>query len=143
MENLPITYRGVVYPWYCDHMGHMNIMWYAGKFDEATWNLVHLFGGTPPYMKTENRGFVAAEQRIAYRKELLAGNIVYIRSGVIEIKDKVFRFFHEMFSQDTNEIAAITWLTGVHIDSQTRRAISIPAEMKKAAETYITAYQPA
>ena len=34
MLGLPITYRGVVYPWQCDHMGHMNVMWYAGKFDE-------------------------------------------------------------------------------------------------------------
>src|SRR6266542_3912128 len=23
----PITYRGVVYPWQCDHMGHLNVMW--------------------------------------------------------------------------------------------------------------------
>ena len=33
------SYRGAVYPWHCDHMGHMNVMWYVGKFDEATWNL--------------------------------------------------------------------------------------------------------
>ena len=32
-----ITYRGTVYPWQCDHMGHMNVMWYVGKFDEASW----------------------------------------------------------------------------------------------------------
>jgi hypothetical protein len=29
------TYRGTVCPWQCDHVGHMNIMWYVGKFDEA------------------------------------------------------------------------------------------------------------
>ena len=28
------TYRGAVYPWHCDHVGHMNVMWYVGKFDE-------------------------------------------------------------------------------------------------------------
>ncbi|MEH2613484.1 thioesterase family protein [Bradyrhizobium sp. AZCC 1693] len=33
------TYRGTVYPWQCDHVGHMNIMWHVGKFDEANWNL--------------------------------------------------------------------------------------------------------
>jgi acyl-CoA thioesterase FadM len=37
MADLIDTYRGVVYPWHCDHMGHMNVMWYVGKFDEATW----------------------------------------------------------------------------------------------------------
>lgn len=27
------TYRGTVYPWPCDRVGHMNIMWYVGKFE--------------------------------------------------------------------------------------------------------------
>ena len=27
--DLPITYRGVVYPWQCDHMGHMNVFFHA------------------------------------------------------------------------------------------------------------------
>jgi acyl-CoA thioester hydrolase len=31
-----LAYRGTIYPWHCDHMGHMNVMWYVGKFDEAT-----------------------------------------------------------------------------------------------------------
>ena len=36
-RGLVDSYRGAVYPWHCDHMGHMNVMWYIGKFDEATW----------------------------------------------------------------------------------------------------------
>ena len=32
MSEWKTTYRGIVYPWHCDHMGHMNVMWYAGKF---------------------------------------------------------------------------------------------------------------
>jgi hypothetical protein len=47
MLDLPITYRGVVYPWQCDHMGHMNVMWYVGKFDEATWQSLSMLGLTP------------------------------------------------------------------------------------------------
>ena len=39
MSAMLETYRGAVYPWHCDHMGHMNVMWHVGKFDEATWNL--------------------------------------------------------------------------------------------------------
>jgi len=40
------TYCGLVYPWHCDHMGHMNVMWYTGKFDEASWALLARFGMT-------------------------------------------------------------------------------------------------
>ena len=42
-----LTYRGTIYPWHCDHMGHMNVMWYVGKFDEATWHLFAQTGITP------------------------------------------------------------------------------------------------
>ncbi len=38
------TYRGVIYPWNCDHMGHMNVQYYVGKFDEATWQLFAFLG---------------------------------------------------------------------------------------------------
>jgi len=40
MSGWKITYRGIVYPWHCDYMGHRNVMWYAGKFDEACWQLL-------------------------------------------------------------------------------------------------------
>src|SRR6516165_2626854 len=44
-----ITYKGTVYPWQCDHIGHMNIMWYVSKFDEANWNFFATLGLTPHY----------------------------------------------------------------------------------------------
>ena len=52
----PITYKGCVYPWQCDQIGHMNIMWYVGKFDEANWNHLARVGLTPSYLRTEERG---------------------------------------------------------------------------------------
>jgi hypothetical protein len=33
MKEMPITHQGVVYPWQCDHVGHMNVTWYVGKFE--------------------------------------------------------------------------------------------------------------
>ena len=33
------TYRGFVYPWVIDHVGHMNVQSFTAKFDEANWNL--------------------------------------------------------------------------------------------------------
>src|ERR1700758_2810342 len=56
-----ISARGVVYPWQCDHMGHMNVMWYTGKFDEATWHLFGYIGVTPSYLRDQARhGWPAA-----------------------------------------------------------------------------------
>jgi hypothetical protein len=59
------TYRGTVYPWQCDHVGHMNIMWYVGKFDEANWNLFARLGLTPSYLRASGRGMAAVQQTSA------------------------------------------------------------------------------
>ena len=38
------TYRGVVYPWSIDHVGHMNVASYTARFDEATWHFLGELG---------------------------------------------------------------------------------------------------
>jgi len=117
-----ITYRGTVFPWHCDHMGHMNVMWYVGKFDEATWNLSSLMGMPVRYLRDAKRGMVAVDQRIAYRREALPGDVLTIRSAVLELKPKSVRFVHEMRRDDLGDHLATMIVTGVHIDSVARKS---------------------
>jgi acyl-CoA thioester hydrolase len=134
MKPAQLTYRGTVYPWHCDHMGHMNVMWYVGKFDEATWHFFAALGLTPVYLRQHERGMAAVEQQISYKRELVAGDLVTIRSRVLEVKDKSIRFLHEMHNEGADEIVATTLLTGVHIDTAARRACSFAPEIRAAAE---------
>ena len=76
-----------------------------------------------------HRGMAAAEQHIAYKRELLAGDVVTIRTGILEMKEKAIRFCHEMRNEETGEIAAITVLTGVHIDRAIRKACLFPEDI--------------
>jgi acyl-CoA thioester hydrolase len=133
----PITHRGVIYPWQCDQMGHMNVMWYSGKFDEGTWNLFNVIGLTPSYMKENNRGMVAVEQHLTYKRELLAGNLIYIRSGILEVKEKAMRIFHEMFNAETDELAATSMLVGIHFDTVLRKAVPFPEPLAVKAREMI------
>jgi len=141
MTGMLETYRGTVYPWHCDHMEHMNVMWYVSKFDEGTWNFFSRLGMTPNFMRTNNRGMAAVDQRIAYQRELHAGDTVAIRSGVIEVREKLVRFFHEMRNGETNEVAAITLLVGVHMNTQTRKSCALPESVAAAARQHIVDYQ--
>jgi len=134
------TYRGAVYPWHCDQMGHMNVMWYVGKFDEATWNLFAQMGVTTPFLKANNRGMAAVQQNITYKRELLAGDTVLIRSAFVEVREKLARFVHEMRHAVTDEVSAICVLTGVHIDSQTRKSCPFPAEILERGRKLVRAY---
>jgi len=132
MES-PATYCGTVYPWQCDHVGHMNIMWYVGKFDEANWNLFARIGLTPTFFREACRGMAAVQQNITYRRELLAGDIVEIRSVLLEVRDKSIRFRHEMRNAETGEIAAICEITGVHMDRKARKAVALPDAVRISA----------
>ena len=125
-----LTYRGAVYPWHCDHMGHMNVMWYVGKFDEATWNFFSEVGLTRAYMDANDRGMAAVEQVINYKKELMAGDTVAVHSAVVEVKDKVLRFNHEMRNAQSGEVAATTLLTGVFLDRTARKACPFPTDIR-------------
>ena len=134
------TYQGAVMQWHCDHMGHMNVMWYVGKFDEATWNLFARMGVTAHYLRDERRAMAAVEQRIQYRRELLAGDTLSIASGVLEVRDKAFTFFHEMRHLESGEVAATCRLVGVHMDSATRKATPFPAAVMTCARDLLRPY---
>ena len=140
MSDLIETYRGAVYPWHCDHMGHMNVMWYVGKFDEATWNLFALLGVTTAFLKDNRRGMAAVQQNITYKRELLAGETVVVRSAFLEMREKLARFVHEMRNGVTGEISAICVLTGVHTDSQTRKSCPFPPEILERGRGLVRAY---
>ena len=129
-----VTYRGVTYPWQCDQIGHMNITWYVSKFDEANWNLFASIGVTPSYLRDGNFGVAGVQQNITYKRELMAGDVIEIRTRILEIREKVIRFVHEMSNVEMNEIAAICEITAVHIDRKTRKSSSFPNEVRKAAK---------
>src|SRR6266446_3393827 len=126
--ELEATYRGTVYPWQCDHVG---------KFDEANWNLFALIGLTPTYLRESGLGMAAVEQNISYKRELLAGDIVVVRSAVLEIRDKSIRFRHEMRNAETGEIAAICEITGVHMDRQARKSVAFAEAIRKSVESQL------
>lgn len=131
------TYQGTVFPWHCDHMDHMNVMFYVGKFDEATWHFFSSLGLSGRRMRETQKGLVAVEQNIQYKAELMAGDIITIHSEIIECKDKSIKFRHEMRNSESGDIAAITILTGLYFDKVKRKAISLPDEVKAKIQSMV------
>lgn len=132
-----ITVRGTVYPWQCDHVGHLNVMWYVAKFDEGTWNLLAELGLTPAYMREQQRGMAAVQQNISYRRELHAGDVIEVRTRLLEVREKVIRFEHAMHDRASGELAAVCELTAVHIDATTRKSCALPDAARRAAEALL------
>ena len=120
---------GVVYPWHCDHMGHMNVMWYAGKFDEATWHLLRGIGITPSYLRANRRYMAAVQQETTYKRELFAGDLITIRSRIIEIGDEVIRVSHAMLNAENDELCVTTVLRSVHLAALPRKSCPFPIDI--------------
>jgi len=133
MSEWKITYRGIVYPWHCDHMGHMNVMWYAGKFDEACWQLLAMVGLDATRFARDGSGMAAVEQHIQYKRELHPGDAITIQSAVLEVKDKSIHMLHKMVNDASGEVAAITVVVGVRIDASIRKAIRLPEDVRQTA----------
>ena len=135
MTYRPIeTYRGFVYPWVIDHVGHMNVQSYTARFDEASWHFLAALGLTPSFLKQNNRSFVALDQRTRYRLEVLAGSLLDIKTELVEIKRKTIRYVHRMFNSESNEEVAAMELLVVYFDTVARSSVELPAEVAARAK---------
>lgn len=130
-------YRGIVYPNQLDHMGHMNVQWYAAKFDEATWQLFTIVGLTSNYMSMNSKGMAALKQITNYRLEVFVGDPLLIKSRIIEVKNKTIRFLHVMYRVDSMQEVANSELVGVHLDLKVHKSCSLPSGIRKQCEKLI------
>ena len=132
-----LTHRGAVYPWQCDHMGHLNVMHYAAKFDEATWQMFAAIGLTPTHLRHNGLVIAAVRQETTYRRELFPGDVLTIRTAVLEMRPLRIRFYHEMLNDETGEVAAATTITGVLLDAQTRKPTPFPPQVEMCGKDMI------
>ena len=79
----------------------------------------------------------AVQQNISYKRELLAGDIVEVRSRLLEIREKSIRFLHEMRNAETGEIAATCEFTGVHLDRKARKSVPFAPAIRNAALAHL------
>jgi acyl-CoA thioester hydrolase len=131
MTESAVTYRGTVYPHQCDHMGHMNVMWYVGKFDEGCWQLLSAYGLTPSRMRRDGIVMAAVEGHIVFKRELRAGDVISVRSEIVDVGNKSVRIAHEMRNDDTGETVASMIVVGVHLDAVSRKACPLPADVRE------------
>jgi acyl-CoA thioester hydrolase len=142
MAKLFETARGTVHTWQCDHMGHINVRAYGEFFEEACWQLYNRIGITPSLLRSGKFHMAAVQQDISYKKELLAGDVVEVRSGVLEVREKVLRFIHELHNGETDELCATSVFTVVCLDSEARKARRFPEEIAAKAHALIVDSPP-
>lgn len=77
------TFRGVVFPWHCDVMGHMSVQHQVPLLDCAVYHLLGEFGPTVEARDDGRIGWADVKQEIHYLKEITDGELLLLRSGII------------------------------------------------------------
>jgi acyl-CoA thioester hydrolase len=79
----------------------------------------------------------AVDQHISYIEELHTGDVVTIRTTLIEFKEKSLRFTHEMFNAETSVLVARTTLKGVNLDTVARKSCPVPDSIASKAASML------
>ena len=128
------TYRGAVQTWECDSNRHMNVMYYINKFELGGRNLSYEMGITKATLEHHNWGVAVVEHLIQYKKEVLEDDLLYIESEVIAYSRKTMTVLHTMYLVETDEVVSTARIVFVLLDKKTRKAVVIPADMRKRLE---------
>jgi len=120
-------------------MDHLNVAAYVEKFDQATWNFFADLGLTTAYLRENAIGLAAVEQKITYKRELRPGDVLTIRTQLIELAGKKIRFHHEMTNGATGDVAAVVDQLALCIDSRARTSRPFPDAIVAKARPFIAA----
>ena len=126
MENIYELYRAVVFPWHCDHIGHMNVRWYAHHFDDAGFHLWTVAGVSQKEMHEKGTSLVVGQIKINYVHEMKAGDLLVIRGGFSHVGGKSIRHHLRLYNADTNVLCATQDTIEVFFDPEMRTSAPMP-----------------
>ncbi|MBM3557614.1 MAG: thioesterase [Alphaproteobacteria bacterium] len=129
-DRLVETYRGAVNTWECDYLGHMNIQYYTSRFSDAAGHAFHAFG----LDRDRHYGTAAVQYDVHYLKELRAGDMIHVRTGLVGLGNKSINFIHRLYNSLTGEVCCSIEIFAVVFDLQKRKAVPIPDAVRRAAE---------
>lgn len=136
-EKFVETFRGAIYPWHCDHLGHMNVQFYVAMFDQAS---VHIFSHAGLRWLGEDGkrySFADVKHEIDYKAELPVGSPVIVKSAFLKIGNKSVKLLHRMYNVETDVLAATSKVTCVRFDLQERKAVELPDALRKGMEALL------
>lgn len=131
------TYRGAIYPWHCDHQGHLTVMHYFGFFDHALWQFSAVIGFGPQRLKAEERGFVDVRSTIEYRAEQHVGQLLHVETALTKIGNTSLTVHHRMFNSESGELAATLETVMLYFDLKARTKLPLPEEDKARLQAFL------
>jgi len=133
------TLRGVVHPWHCDAMGHMSVRHQMALLDDAVYHLLGELGAVTETMSGRRFGWADVRHEIRYMHELVAGDLLLLRSGMVAIGRSSLR--HRTVMARRSDGLSCTILDGITVrfDLDARAAAALSdAQREKAGRLLLS-----
>ena len=134
MNNWFETTRSVVFPWHCDHYGHMNARWYVHQFDDSGFHIWTLAGCPHSHSRAQGVETVVARYTVDYLREMVAGQALVVRCGFVRLGNKSVTHLHRMFDADSGTLHAAMECVEVFFDPETRKSAPMPDDIRAVLE---------
>jgi acyl-CoA thioester hydrolase len=135
------TYLGRVSPLECDILGHMNVQFYVARVSDAAWHVMASIGMTPAYIRARRHAPAAVRQDTAYLKEVLAGDVLRMESGVIDASQRKLTFYHRLRMFDTGQVVMTSKVFTVNMDLDARRSAPLDPHILALARERLIAQE--
>lgn len=123
--------RSAVNPWECDTNGHMNARFFMARFSDAQGHMWANAGLSRHEQAAKGLATATVEMRLCYLREMMAGQTIVVRTGLVAAADKTLRYRHWLFDGETGEPACAAEGLGLLFSRESRKAISIPESVAK------------
>lgn len=121
-----LLHKGVVHPWHCDVMGHLNTRHYHAMFDDASYQLLNeATGWSPTSPDWQGKGFADVHNSLDYKNELKAGELVEIYGGISKVGNSSFTTHYSMTNKHTGEVAATMMAKLIYFDLNARKSLPL------------------
>lgn len=124
------TYRATVAPADCDHLGHMNVQHYFRAVSDGMFGLMAQVGLGPAEIRTRQLSFAVVHAETDFTAELIAGDVIALRSRVEAIGRKSAEFHHELINVGTGVAVMSTKFKCVLLDLERRAAVEVPGDIR-------------
>jgi acyl-CoA thioester hydrolase len=137
-DALPETYRATVAREDCDHLGHMNVQHYFRAVSDGMFSLMAEVGLGPAEIRALQLSFAVVRAETDFLAELVAGDVIALRSAVEAVGTKSARFRHELTNVASGQTVMRTSFKCVLLDLERRVAVEIPADIREQLTAFST-----
>jgi acyl-CoA thioesterase FadM len=132
MSGFVTTFSGYVMPAQCDHLGHMNVQHYFATVGEGVFVLQTAFGLGPSQIAARRLSLAVVHTDATFKSELVAGDVIRLDSGVIEVGTKSVTFCHHLIRIEDEKVAFEALFKTVLLDLDSRTAVALPDDIRAA-----------